>query len=373
MNEKKKIVMEILEEDEEPEIKPGSQYCKDHPDDPRCKEHQKAIHGEQITQVIPVEVPTKKSMEPDEHGQCEPGFRLNALGKCIETEECGENMHWDANANGGQGGCVEDSVPKPEGPETAVGTSPAPREDVLSDAPTEQPKPEEQPPVTGTGSLPPAPAAGEQPAVTGHPPEPEEPMKPTEPATVQPKDSHDCGDGYHYDYDANQCVPDEPIVERVKRIKAENRAKNAEEAAANWELHYMKVNQQYNVQTGVVKEQARSIKELRERMHNDSQRLNEKRLKLEGELNDERRETGRLHSEIRGLREQLDRLKTHSDELSGKYQNAVSVNLELSRKNVKANEDYLEAAARIEYLEAQLNKAKDIGRKLKKLKTEIRV
>lgn len=28
------------------EIKPGSHYCDEHPDDPRCIEHKKAIHGE---------------------------------------------------------------------------------------------------------------------------------------------------------------------------------------------------------------------------------------------------------------------------------------------------------------------------------------
>ncbi len=30
----------------EEEIKPGSRYCDDHPDDPRCIAHKKAIHGE---------------------------------------------------------------------------------------------------------------------------------------------------------------------------------------------------------------------------------------------------------------------------------------------------------------------------------------
>lgn len=28
------------------EIKPGSRYCDEHPDDPRCIEHKKAIHGD---------------------------------------------------------------------------------------------------------------------------------------------------------------------------------------------------------------------------------------------------------------------------------------------------------------------------------------
>jgi len=41
------IMRKTEEQEENPEdIKPGSHYCEEHPDDPRCKAHKKAIHGD---------------------------------------------------------------------------------------------------------------------------------------------------------------------------------------------------------------------------------------------------------------------------------------------------------------------------------------
>jgi hypothetical protein len=361
---KKKIVMEILEDTIADERCPEGQIRN--PETGKCEPVASDNSSEmQTVDITPME--PKPSMEPDENGQCEPGYMLNSIGKCVPTEECGEGKHWDANANDGQGGCVDDTPPKVEHPETAVGTPAASREDVLTDAPTEVPTPEEQPPVTGTTKIPAEiPAAGEQPAATGDSPEVAPSMKPNAPSDVKPASPHDCPDGYHYEPDATPpCVPNQPIVERVARIKAENRAKNAEEIAANWELHYVKLNEQHQKLSGANQEQSRTIRQLQQQ----SQDLNEKRVKLQGELNEEQRETGRLHSQIRSMQDQLDKLKNHSDELSKKYQNAVAINLELSRKNVKANEDYLEVATKNEYLEAQLKKAKDIGKKIYRIKT----
>ena len=64
------------EQDED--IKPGSHYCEEHPEDPRCKEHKKAIHGEEQTQQD-LPKPTVKpastcpeGFEDDGHGGCKP-------------------------------------------------------------------------------------------------------------------------------------------------------------------------------------------------------------------------------------------------------------------------------------------------------------
>ena len=365
---KKKIVMEVLEDDDEDEIKPGSHYCEEHPDDPRCKEHQKAIHGEQSTEMQTVDItpmePTP-SMEPDENGQCQPGYMLNAIGKCVQTEDCGEGRHWDANANDGQGACVADTPPKPEHPETAHGLPAAPREDVLTDGPTEVPTPEEQPPVTGTKKLPATiPAAGEQPTATMAPPEPSTPMKPRAPGELEPKPSHDCGDGYHYDYDLNQCVPDQPIVERVKRIKAELRAKSAEEKATKWEYHYVQLDEKYQQLRGTNDEQKNFISQLRTDLGQLRTDLTKAQVNAEKHL--------RERDEAKGQRDDAITKATRWEKAYREQVEAKDDALEHAKKmvekNTKLSEEWLEQAAKIEHLESQLKKAKDIGKKIYRIK-----
>lgn len=77
--EQGKCVPKKVEAQEEG-IKPGSHYCEEHPDDPRCKEHKKAIHGEE-----------PKATEQEEH-------------------TCPEGEHWSEE----QGNCVADEAPTQE-------------------------------------------------------------------------------------------------------------------------------------------------------------------------------------------------------------------------------------------------------------------
>lgn len=73
-----------IQANEQEDIKPGSHYCEEHPDDPRCKEHKKAIHGEE------------QEEQKDEHG-------------CIVGKE-----KWDGE------NCVPIEQPKPEEPKDLV-------------------------------------------------------------------------------------------------------------------------------------------------------------------------------------------------------------------------------------------------------------
>jgi len=360
----KKLKMEVLEQDEEPEKDEHGCVIGKQTWDAEAEKCVPIPPEEQITQVTPVDVPEKPSVEPDEHGQCPEGMRINALGKCVATEECPEAQHWSAEANEGQGGCVPDTTPKPEHPETAVGTAATPKEDVLTDGPTEQPVAGEQPPLTGTKKIPSPPAAGEQPAVTGTSAEPTTPMTPTAPGEIEPKPPHTCVDGEHYDFDVNMCVPDIPITERVKRYQAEDKAKTLRTQVALWQDRYTKLDTSYNKLLGSCIEQRKSI----EGLQGEALSLNEKRLKIDGELREEQRETDSLRRTNIKVTKQLTELKGVNEELTKKYHNALSVNLELSRKNTKANEDYLEIAKERDNLRQQIKKAKSIGKKIWKIK-----
>lgn len=314
---------------------------------------------EQVTTVDITPVVPKPSTEPDEHGQCPEGKRLNALGKCVETEECGEGRHWDANANEGQGDCVADTPPKPEHPETSHGLPAAPQEDVLTDAPLEQPKTGEQPPTTGTKKIPPTPAAGEQPAVTGDTPEPQEPMQPTEPGEIKPKPPHECPDGHHYDYDVDQCVPDAPIVERVKRIKAELKAKNATEKAAKWELHYVKLDEKFQQLRGTCQELRSNVKSMLAQGEQHRKDLVEAQVARDKAI--------RLRDEAAGLRDdfhaKLEKFRRENTKLAKQYDAILTVATSRNERNVELNAEILEHLATIEQLNEKLKKALILNKK----------
>lgn len=70
----------ITEQDEE--IKPGSHYCEEHPDDPRCKEHKKAIHGEEQEGSPPAQANL-----PEGDSECPEGSHKDEVsGTCVPDE-----------------------------------------------------------------------------------------------------------------------------------------------------------------------------------------------------------------------------------------------------------------------------------------------
>lgn len=355
----KTIKMEVLEEDE-PEPCPEGQ--KRNPETGECEPAPTEMQTVDITPVQP-----KPSMEPDENGQCPPGYMLNSIGKCVPTEDCGEGRHWDANANDGQGACVADTPPKPEHPETSHGLPAAPQEDVLTDAPTEQPTTGEQPPITGTKKISPTiPATGEQPTTTGGSPEVTTKTLPPEVTPQEPKvpEPHTCPDSYHYDYDANQCVPDTPISERVKRFQAEDKADSLQTKLAKMEDRYVTLDTEYQRLLGATKEQKETIR----RLEHQIDRGNVEKVNDEVTLKDKTRRIEDLTIARDDYKQQLEKVKTLYDEQSGKYHNTLAVNLELSRKLTKSNEDYLDVATERDRLKEALNKAKSISKKVVKIR-----
>jgi hypothetical protein len=200
-----------------------------------------------------------------------------------------------------------------------------------------------------------------------------------------------CPEGQHYDKEAGDCVPDvqqkdakpttelgtspapkeelaEPsqLEEKVNRIKAEIKAKTAEEQAVIWEKQFTDLDQKHHEILGKNAEQEKTIQDLRK----EARDLNEKRLKLDGDLREEQRQTDELHRDIRKMEKNMEELTTDHTELSKKYNNAVGINLELSKKLTKANEDYLEIASKNELLEAALNRAKIQSKKIIRITTK---
>ena len=208
----------VKEQDED--IKPGSHYCEEHPDDPRCKEHKKAIHGD--------------ASEQDEHG-CGPDEEWDGekcVKKATEQDEhgCGEDEHWDG----------EKCVPNETTEETEQGTP------ELTEPPAEPPvvqglpvppteEEEESTPEIPTVKI-------EVPKIEGVPvpvktevtgpiieqevatsTDTESPVHSTLPVTAfptleppsPPELTKQCEEDSHWDEIAGTCVPDAPTPSRV--------------------------------------------------------------------------------------------------------------------------------------------------------------
>jgi len=412
-DEQGKCVPNVTEQDE-PEIKPGSRYCDDHPDDPRCKEHQKAIHDEDVvtpecpegeiwdprandcvpepptepnySEDVVFPVPDKtlgtgpgqrvlkpKSVQPDEHGQCPPGYIISTrLGNCILDESCPEGQHFDQDEQK----CMPDTVPKPETPGTSVGTTPAPREatpdDVVHDT-TAGTDPHERPmPVPDAVQGPskdvkvpkstdaPVGAPEVLPELTSDQP----PLQGDSAGEIEPKPEHECQDGYHYDYDAVQCVPDSPITERVKRFQAEDKADSLKTKLVKMEKRYVELDTGYQQLLGNI----RSKKQMIGRLEKQVDRFNVEKVNDEVKIRDKDRRIQDLTIARDDYKQQFEKLQRIHNEQDKKYNNTLAVNLELSRKLTKSNEDYLELASKNEILEAKLGKARSHGKKIVKIK-----
>jgi hypothetical protein len=292
---------------------------------------------EQATVTPTTDEPPPKTVLPDEHGQCPEGYILNdELNQCVKAESCPENQHFDVKL----GKCVPDTEEKPEVPETAVGTSPA--KDIRKTG--EQTPAPVEPPEGAPSSLPATkvtlPATGD---IAGE---------------IEPEQPHDCPEFHHWDPEQTKCVPDEPIVERVKRIKAENEAKTWKGKAASWENHYMNLDKKYQQLSAKSSVQQATIDRLEKRV-DDS---NIQKAKDDVNLKDWRRRLEDVTMSREEYKDQAEKLQRKHEDLDRKYNEQLKINLELARKITAGNEDYLEVAKQKELLEAKLKKQKRLAK-----------
>ena len=171
-----------------------------------------------------------------------------------------------------------------------------------------------------------------------------------------------CPEGQHRDADGN-CVDDEPsdtlpsLEERTARIKAELKAKSAEQQAVIWEQKFTSTYTKLGQTNAVLKETRRLLEKTNLTLHNTM--VNEDRYKKERDA-------------LAGLKLELEHriedLQRTYDNLNAKYQKTLDTNLLLSKKVTQANEDYLDVAKKLEDSEEALGRAKVEAKKIVRIK-----
>ncbi|RLC88046.1 MAG: hypothetical protein DRJ03_04050 [Chloroflexi bacterium] len=216
--------------EEQEDIKPGSHYCEEHPDDPRCIAHKKAIHGEEILEAdYPWDQCVRDRMSDGyteeqakkicaaiknrtiKHTMEFYGYKtvqeaIRHVAKKIEEDKLFAYNLERAAEQLQQGPPPEPTVKPP---------APCPEGFVLKDG---ECVPKEWPEISPTAKTPapqmtPEPTIGEQDEGKLPPaPFPEPPPAPEE---------HHCPEGSHYDAEAGTCVPDETIPTEVSDLVRE--------------------------------------------------------------------------------------------------------------------------------------------------------
>lgn len=183
-----------------------------------------------------------------------------------------------------------------------------------------------------------------------------------------------CQDGYHRN-DEGDCVPDEPLDERVKRIKAETRELMAVAQSAKlqkdmgnietiWIDRYTKLDRAHQKQQIHNRSQGKIMKQQLASIRKEQLRCEDLRV--------ENRELKNRHSDATRLTTKyahtMEDLKIENAQLKTKYHSALSTNLSLSKKITVANEEYLDLAKAKEQLADKLTKARNFSKKTLKLR-----
>jgi len=393
---KKRIEMQVIEQDDEPQPRSDAERAKAHF---HISDDDWAALSDEEKQAYIDQLPPRGSAEQVAH------------------PPCGDGQIWDPRANDGQGGCIPEpptnepreyssaATPDTEDQaishadrggtrslkgterenvtQTAMGTSPGvvfsreygtipstaktvPKsEDITAEDPEAQPKAGEQEPITHPPSPTPEPA-GEHPEVTGGEPEPTAPMTgPVEPEHPTVPSPHDCPDGYHWDATATPpCVPDAPVVERVRRIKAEMKAKDVEQQLAKWEAYYTKLDGEHQQLRGKYHEQYNTINTLRDDLKRQRAELTEAEV-MRDRMKRERDEAKGQRDDQMVRVQQLERMMT---EKTTQYNKTLDHATFVSNKNTKLNEEILGLYAKIEKQDAELQKARNLGKKIVRIK-----
>jgi len=333
---------------------------------------------EPVTEQVDTKGMDDKAILPDEAGQCPPGYILSTvMGQCIPDESCPHSQHWDAEI----AKCVPDTAALPVSVDVQTGKSPAPQEStstdvtkhtvnikkdpvrMTTDTKTDIPKKDTKVPQIPTDQ-----ATQTFPQGGGAPMELPTGTPPLQPdlaqATSPTPNAHDCPDGYTWDANASMCMPSDPITERIGRMKAEDRAKWFEKQSLEWQKRYMIVDKALNEVRGVITEQKSTILRLEKRM--DSYNLNKVEDSIKAKELQRRIED--LTLDLDSKRRALEKLQQEHATVLEKYDDAMKTNLELSKRNTKSNEEYLEIAQQKELLEAKLGKARNEAKKIVRIK-----
>jgi len=156
--------------------------------------------------------------------------------------------------------------------------------------------------------------------------------------------------------------------EKVKRIKAEGVAKGLEEQVAILEKDNMELEKTKSELIGTNKEQKETI----ERLEQKNTKLTQEYTQTLRNVEVERDRWKHLRDETAGERDDIklahEDLQRKHTELSKKYDNAMTTNLELTRKITKANEDYLAIAKERDDIAEALKRAKINAKKTIRIK-----
>lgn len=376
----------------------------------------KAVVKEAGTVDVPAE--TQPNIQPDEEGQCPEGMKLSTLlGKCVPIDMTPEQVPSDALRTRRRADTTQD-YPVPDSAKTVMGTPAVTDNYTMKSGPAfghkgaptgqesrrefggtqysnfedcvsqnsdkgdpdaycaevmrkshgetlqpddEMPKPELGDQVQRT-KLDPAHTT----TLSGEPymPEGDITMHPTEPHKEKPDEPHTCPDGYHWDIDATGCMPNEPLVEklpsleeRIARIKAEMKAKSAEEQSLLWQQKHNEVYQQTKMLEG---------KYLG--LNQAFDKLNERSLRAESARKEAEIKYNEQCGLVTDLKHQLDTTTKELNGVTEKYNKLLKTSLELNQKWTKADEDYLDMAKTAEMLKDKLAQARKDAKKIVRIK-----
>jgi hypothetical protein len=153
----------------------------------------------------------------------------------------------------------------------------------------------------------------------------------------------------------------EALIAQVNALGAKS---GADTTAAIWKEKCLLTHEKYTQLLGAYKQQELAVKQANEQKENaikemyNSEMERDKHKRFYEEEAGERRKTERLLIEV----------KNRLDDVNSKYNDALGVNLELSKKLTSANEDYLELAKQKENVEEKLTQAHTNAKKTLKLR-----
>jgi len=247
-------------------------------------------------------------------------------------------------------------------PKVDVRDRPMPQVEIPEPTSKDTKMPPEHIGVTDAGT---SPVAPESPTTLPTPtPVPTAPLDQAGKELGQPGGPHDCADGYHWDFDANGCIPDEPITEMVRRVKAEAKLVHNEKGMKAFEQYYIDQLKKERVEGNKLRTHCDVIErhsgKLTRLYDNAVRDLHNEQVKSE--------QWKRLRDEATGQRDDFKRayenLRLSYEEVNSKYHATLKTNLELSQKMTTDNEEYLELHKKYEASEEARKRMRNEAKKI---------